>query len=103
MGRPFLSEQFETEPEARKKFLKDESLKIILPELAVVLESIPEFTLQSTELALRSFADQKQVKAGLLINGSRVLLTGRSASPPIFDVMVMLGQNRTVERLKKSY
>jgi glutamyl-tRNA synthetase len=103
MGRPFLSEQIETEPEARKKFLKDESLKVLLPELAVVLESLPEFTLQSTELALRSFADQKQVKAGLLINGSRVLLTGRAASPPIFDVMVMLGQMRTAERLRKSY
>ncbi|HVN83013.1 MAG TPA: glutamate--tRNA ligase [Terriglobia bacterium] len=103
MGRPFLCDQFETEPEAIKKFLKDESLKILLPELAVVLGTLPEFTLQSTELALRSFADQKQVKAGVLINGSRVLLTGRAASPPIFDVMVMLGQKRTVERLRKNY
>jgi glutamyl/glutaminyl-tRNA synthetase len=40
------------------------------------------------------------VKAGLLINGSRVLLTGKAASPPIFDVMVLLGQKRTVERLR---
>jgi len=64
---------------------------------------LPEYTLQSTESALRSYADQRQVKAALLINGSRVLLTGRAASPPIFDVMVMLGQRRTVERLRREF
>ena len=103
MGRPFLADQFETEATAQEKFLKDHALRILLPELATVLESIPEFTLESTESALRTLAEQRQVKAGLLINGSRVLLTGKAASPPIFDVMVMLGQKRTVERLRRPF
>jgi glutamyl-tRNA synthetase len=102
MGRPFLADLFETEPEARERFLKDETLKTLLPGLAEVFESLTEFTLQSTETALRAFAEQKQVKAGLLINGARVLLTGKAASPPIFDVMVLLGRQRTVERLRKA-
>ena len=103
MGRPFLSEEIAIDPEAKKKFLRDESLKVLLPNLACVLAGLPEYTLQSTESALRSYADQRQVKAALLINGSRVLLTGRAASPPIFDVMVMLGQRRTVERLRREF
>jgi glutamyl/glutaminyl-tRNA synthetase len=100
MGLPFLTDRIEPEAEARGMFLKDDTLRELLPELAAVLESLSEFTLPSTESALRSFAAQKHVKAGLLINGSRVLLTGKAASPPIFDVMVLLGQKRTVERLR---
>ena len=52
---------------------------------------------------LRAFADEKGIKAGLLINGARVLLTGKSVAPGIFDVMVLMGQNRTVNRLAKTY
>jgi glutamyl-tRNA synthetase len=103
MGLPFLTDCIELDVEAREKFLKDDALCGLLPELAAVLDSLSEFTLQSTESALRSFAAQKHVKAGLLINGSRVLLTGKSASPPIFDVMVLLGQKRTVERLRDPF
>jgi glutamyl-tRNA synthetase len=101
LGQPFLCEQFEIEPQAREKFLKDPALGELLPDLAAAIESLTEFTVQSTETTLRSYADEKQVKAGLLINAARVMLTGRGVAPPLFDVMVVLGQARTVERLRR--
>ena len=48
---------------------------------------------------LRAFADEKEVKAGALINGSRVVLTGQAVAPSLFAVMRCLGKSKTVERL----
>lgn len=98
-AKAFLSDDYEIETAAREKFLKDPSLESLLPELALKLAQLPEFSLESSEAALRQFAEERQVKAGLLINAARVLLTGKAVAPPIFQVMVSLGQKRTVERL----
>jgi glutamyl-tRNA synthetase len=98
-GRPFFSDQYEVEPAARDKFLRDPLLKEILPELALRLEGLPEFNLVSAEAALRQFAEDRQIKAGVLINAARALLTGQAVAPGIFEVMATLGQERTVRRL----
>jgi glutamyl-tRNA synthetase len=46
------------------------------------------------------FAEEKGVKAGALINGSRVALTGQGVAPSLFAVMAALGKDRVVKRLK---
>jgi glutamyl-tRNA synthetase len=102
-GRAFLSDEYEIEPAAREKFLKEPGLVLLLPDLASRLEALEEFTPQATEATLRSVAEEKQVKAGLLINACRVLLTGKSVAPGIFQVMVALGQERTVQRLRRPF
>ena len=98
-GRAFFSDDFEIEAGARRKFLKDESLKVLMPELAARLKALPVFGLEDAESALRAFAAEQGVKAGLLINAARVLLTGKAVAPGIFEVMVALGQDRTADRL----
>ena len=42
------------------------------------------------------------MKAGALINGSRVALTGQAVAPSLFAVMVALGKEKTVARLKRA-
>lgn len=98
-GRAFFTDDFEIEDKARRKFLKNETLPVLMPELAMRLESLPAFGLEEVESALRTFAAEKGVKAGLLINAARALLTGKAVAPGIFEVMVALGQDRTVARL----
>jgi len=98
-GRAFFTDDFEIEDKARRKFLKSDSLQVLMPELAARLGSLPAFGLEETESALRAFAAEKEVKAGLLINAARALLTGKAVAPGIFEVMVALGQERTVSRL----
>ena len=49
---------------------------------------------------MRAFADEQGVKAGLLINGSRTMLTGQAVGPSMFEVFDILGQKRSVERLR---
>ncbi len=98
-GRAFFTDNFEIEDKARRKFLKNETLPLLMPELAARLQSLPAFGLEEVESALRAFAAEKEVKAGLLINAARALLTGKAVAPGIFEVMVALGQDRTVARL----
>jgi glutamyl-tRNA synthetase len=40
------------------------------------------------------------MKAGALINGARVALTGQAVAPSLFAVMMALGKERTVKRLQ---
>ncbi len=98
--RGYFSDVFEIDPAAREKFLKDENVLAMLGELASRYQSAADFSEASTEQILRDFAAEKGVKAGALINGARVMLTGQGVAPSLFAVMVNLGQERTVARLK---
>jgi glutamyl-tRNA synthetase len=43
-----------------------------------------------------------EVGAGKLIHPLRVALTGNMASPGIFDVLVLLGRERTTQRVREA-
>ena len=102
MGRPYFSDDFEYDPDAIKKNLKDERLKDLLPGLADRFASVEDFTHDATESALRAYSEEQGVKAGLLINAARNALTGQSVGPGMFDIVVTLGRQRTVERLRRA-
>jgi glutamyl-tRNA synthetase len=97
--RAYFSDTFEYDPAAIAKFLKDETVRALLIELGARYAASPEFTEGSTEQILRSFAEEKGIKAGVLINGARVALTGQAVAPSLFAVMVNLGKERVVKRL----
>jgi glutamyl-tRNA synthetase len=98
--KAYFSDQFEFDPAAVAKFFKDDSLRTMLVELGSRYEAAPEFTEASTEEVLRAYAEEKTVKAGALINGARVALTGQGVAPSLFAVMASLGKSRVVSRLK---
>lgn len=97
--KAFFVDEYEYDPAACKKFLKDPKLKDLIPKLLKQYKENSEFTLQSTEQTLRQLTDREKVKAGLLINAVRVALTGQGVAPSLFEVMVALGRDRTIERL----
>jgi glutamyl-tRNA synthetase len=101
-GKAFFSDDFDYDPEARKKFWKDPALADYLEALVARLAAIEPFSVEETEQSLRSFADEKQIKAGLLINASRVALTGQAVAPGLFEVMAVLGRTRVVARLQRA-
>ena len=75
---------------------------MLLDTLAERVAAIPSFDLAGTESALRSLAEEKGVKAGLLINATRLALTGQGVAPGLFEVMLALGQDRVVARLRRA-
>ena len=97
--RAYFGDSFEYDAAAVAKFLKDDAVRTMLVELASRYDSAPEFTEASIEQVLRAFAEEKGVKAGALINGARVALTGQAVAPSLFAVMVNLGKDRVVKRL----
>ena len=101
-GRAFFTEEFDYAPEARKKFWKDPALPALLHALAERLEKLDSFGPEKAEEALRGLAEQAGAKAGLVINATRVALTGQAVAPGLFDIMKVLGRARTVERLRRA-
>jgi len=100
-GRAYFSDDFDFDEGAINKNLRKEPrLKELLPALADKLEQTEPFTAAGAEATLRTFADEAGVKAGLLINGSRTMLTGQAVGPSMFEVFEILGQKRSVERLR---
>ena len=100
--RAFFTEEFEPDPAAVEKFLKDASVRRMLVELGERYAVAQDFSEQGTEKVLRDFAAEKSVKAGALINGARVALTGQGVAPSLFAVMSNLGKERTTQRLKNA-
>ena len=101
-GRAFFSDEFEYDAEAQKKFWKDARLPELLGELGLRLADSKSFDLAVTEATLRALAEEKGVKAGLLINAARVALTGQAVAPGLFEVMLVLGQRRVADRLHRA-
>jgi glutamyl-tRNA synthetase len=100
-GRAYFSDDFDFDEAALNKNLKKEpALKELLPALASQLEETDPFNAETAEVTLRRFAEEKGVEAGLLINGSRTMLTGQAVGPSMFEVFAILGQERSVERLR---
>jgi glutamyl-tRNA synthetase len=101
-ARAFFSDDFEYEQAARDKFWKDERLPQMLEKLAASLQAAPEWTHDQCERALRDLAAAEGVKAGLLINATRVALVGRAVAPPLFDTMLILGRERVIIRIRQA-
>ena len=100
-GRAYFSDDFDFDEAALNKNLRKEpGLRELLPALANALEQTDPFTAETAEATLRRFAEEKGIKSGLLINGTRTMLTGQAVGPSMFEVFEILGQKRSVERLR---
>jgi glutamyl-tRNA synthetase len=98
--RAFFVDDFDPDPAAVDKFLQAENVRRLLIELGGRYAGTENFNEQETEKILRDFAAEKGVKAGALINGARVALTGQAVAPSLFAVMSALGKDAVIARLK---
>jgi glutamyl-tRNA synthetase len=98
--RAFFVDDFDPDPAAVDKFLQVENVRRLLIELGARYAGTENFNEQETEKVLRDFAAEKGVKAGALINGARVALTGQAVAPSLFAVMSVLGKDAVSARLK---
>jgi glutamyl-tRNA synthetase len=99
-ARPFLVDDVTPDPEAVKKHLGQASLRGPFLALIESFERLDTFQPSGLEATLRATAEQSGIKAGALIHATRVAATGRAVSPGLFDVLELLGQARTIARMK---
>ncbi len=102
-GRPYFVDDISfafDEAAVKKNLQKDPALQELLPQLAEAFATLDEFTHDGIEALLRKVAEEKSVKVGLLTNATRTALTGQAVGPGLFDVVAVMGKDRTVTRLK---
>ena len=71
-------------------------LAALLPEL----ETVTDWTAGTVEAVVRAFAERSGLKLGAVAQPLRAALTGRTTSPPIFDVLAVVGRNESLARLR---
>ena len=105
-GYAFFSDTFEYESKAVKRYLEPSEvgrspLLRALRQLRQEFAALEPFDVESTEICLRSVCAEFNLKPGQFIGAVRLAATGRGQAPGIFDVLIFLGRNRTLERLER--
>src|SRR5215467_1863035 len=72
----------------------------LLGDLSADLKMVEPWSAETTEQAVRAFAERKGLKLGNVAQPLRAALTGRTTSPPIFDVLAVLGKSESLGRLQ---
>lgn len=98
-ARPVLGDGVVPDPAAVSKYLAVPGMAGHLEALATNYRGLEAWTPEALEVTLRQTALDRDVKAGPLIHATRVAVTGRTVSPGLFDVLDLLGPERTFARL----
>ena len=93
----FADRPLEFEPKA-EALLTDEN-RTLIGRLRSALEAVAPWSAESTEAAMRNFAEQNNLKLGAVAQPLRAALTGRTTSPGIFEVLAVLGREECLARL----
>ncbi len=98
-GRVFFADGVEYDPAAVDKHLRADAMRDHLLAVAAAFDALPSFDVVATEAALRDTAEARGVKAASLIHAVRVAVTGKTASPGLFEVLALLGRDLVRTRL----
>jgi glutamyl-tRNA synthetase len=77
----------------------NDGARALLREVAAELANVEPWTTETTERAVRGFAERHGAKLGAVAQPLRAALTGRTTSPGIFEVLTVLGKTESLGRL----
>src|SRR5882724_6548553 len=100
-GRFYFEPPAAYEPKAAQKLLTVEGARR-LGLLIERLEAAPEFTVAAIESVVRALTEELGLKLVDLAQLARLAVTGRTASPPIFDVLALIGRDESLTRLRRA-
>jgi len=97
---PYLNDQIEYDMDAVAKTWKDAvATRDVLGVTRDALATVTAWEAPLLEESLRTLAESRGTAAGKIFQPLRLALTGVTASPGIFDVLVMLGRERSLARI----
>jgi len=97
----YFADDIVYEKEAADKFLNKE----IVDHLAAIAEGLPalqDFTKNGMENFLRAIAGERSVSLKVIAQPLRVALTGKTVSPGVDEIMLTLGKERVIKRIRKA-
>ena len=96
----FFNKQVKFDEKAKNKFITDES-KALLEKVVMGLTALDDFSAENIELLFKKIVEEEGLKLGKLAQPVRVALTGTTVSPGIYDVILLLGKEESLKRLKE--
>ncbi len=98
-ARYFFTDDFAYEEKALKEIQKGAE---ILKALKGLLESLPDFRQETTEPAIKAFAEERGLKLRKVMQPLRAAITGRLATPGMYEMLEVLGKATVLRRLKRA-
>jgi len=98
-GANFLMVQRPLTLDDKAAAILDAPARTLLRDVQAVLEGVADWTVESTEAAVKAFAETRGLKLGKIAQPLRAALTGRATSPGIFDVLIVLGRDESLGRI----
>ena len=95
----FFTDDFEYDPKAIKRWWKKGDPIGTLQGIRNVIEKLETFGLEEAEAAIWEYTDKNNLKRVQVMQPLRVALTGQSFGPGLFEIIVLLGQEKVLERL----
>ena len=99
--RYYIAEDVEYNEKAKAKFLNDKSLPLLI-ELKEHITPLADFSVPEIEKVFREITESHGIKLGNLAQPVRVAVTGGTESPGIFEVLEVMGKEKTMRRLEKA-
>ncbi len=100
-ARFYYQDQVVYEADAARKFLTAESLPA-LKALTAKLEALEDYSEQALEETFKAVMAVTGLKLGKIAQPVRVALSGRAASPGIFEITAIIGKQKTLARLRRA-
>jgi glutamyl-tRNA synthetase len=101
-GKYFFEFDYQYEEKTAKKHFSSAEAVGRLSAYADRLSALESYEKAQIEQALRSQADEMQIKPAALIHPVRLATSGTSTGPPLFDMLELLGREEVVKRIKKA-
>lgn len=99
--RNYIADDVEYNEKAKAKFLNEGSRDLLI-ELKDKLMVVRDFSAEEIEKVFRTIIEKHNVKLGNLAQPVRVAITGSTESPGIFEVLEIMGKEKTLKRLEKA-
>lgn len=97
----YLSDEISVDPKAASKFLKAEA-RPILVDLVARLERLPRWDAAAIQAEFERLMAERGLGLGKIAQPVRVAVTGGTASPGIFEVLEIVGRDRSLARLRRA-
>ncbi len=97
----FFLPPLEYDEKTVKKRWKENSAQV-MTELAGVLESLDDFSIEHQEQVVMAWVEEKGYKLGDVMNAFRLVLVGIGKGPGMFDISAFLGKEETLRRIRRA-
>ncbi len=99
--RFYFTDTVTYDPKGERKFLKPAMIPLF-SQIIECLEALDNFEESRVETCFKAVMERNQIKLGKIAQPVRVALTGKTVSPGLFEVMEVLGKERTISRLRNA-